>query len=272
MKRNRTFLFIGISLVVLGVLTGILLFYNQDKNDTEENGNDYYEHTIVRENLISVINAEGIALPGKSYVYKIQKSKDYSVSVEPGEFIESNSILYIEADSEIKSPCYGFIESIEENDEEITITLFDMSTMKATLYIPIEESYDLKKDNTLTFIFNNYNVRYPGVIDSIDFRYTDIGGNLYLKVEASLTNRIDHLLLVNSPIYATIETGRINNVLVIPEEYIEDLRQTEDGLVGMVNVKQADSITKTSVFLGIKSNGRYQILKGLSENDVVVLR
>ncbi len=271
MKKKQVIfvlLIIGIIIILALIIYAVL----QSKKDDEENKKaEYVEYTIERDDLVQIITSRGNIEAFNKTVYIIKKSEYYSINVKSNNFYDENTVIYTLGEVEIKSETYGYVESIKENDEDIVITLVHMDSMRARLFIPIEESFHINLSTKIDVYFNNPLIKYAAVITWMDYKYTVIDNEILLAVDIEIKNNKKNLLLINTPITANFYIGDLKGVLIIPELYLAYVYNNEK-LIGTVFTINNNQIIERDIILGVYYQGKYQIISGLQEGDIVILK
>ncbi len=110
------------------------------------------------------------------------------------------------------------------------------------------------------------NKNYSGVVSKLDRKVTDDGkGNSGVGMEIRL-DEVDDDIIIGVESKATIDTGSVENALMVPKGAIYSSTEGE-----YVYVVKDDKAVKTDVEVGIYTADDIQILSGLSEGDTVVL-
>ena len=278
-KRLKTFQIIG-AIVVIGLLYGAvnlytkIQFYKSFANQTRTTSVAVEEVRI--DSINKIYPATSVIEAKKSYNV-VSKTDGIlnDIFFKESSFVEKGdklfSILSTSSIGEIliTAPFNGYVgltdykigDKLKNGD--LLLTLDDMSSMKAFIYLPEKILPQISKD--IKYIASSKlfpEQKYFGVISNIDQRVNR--DSRTIRAYAIIDNINKNLrpgLLLN----IDIVLDEIKDTMLIPEESV--LTSKDYSYVFVID----DDVAKLKkVNLGITSNGMIQILSGLKSNDKIV--
>tara|TARA_B100001063_G_scaffold238906_1_gene261682 strand:- start:440 stop:1345 length:906 start_codon:yes stop_codon:yes gene_type:complete len=278
-KRLKTFQIIG-AIVVIGLLYGAvnlytkIQFYKSFANQTRTTSVAVEEVRI--DSINKIYPATSVIEAKKSYNV-VSKTDGIlnDIFFKESSFVEKGdklfSILSTSSIGEIliTAPFNGYVgltdykigDKLKNGD--LLLTLDDMSSMKAFIYLPEKILPQISKD--IKYIASSKlfpEQKYFGVISNIDQRVNR--DSRTIRAYAIIDNKNKNLrpgLLLN----IDIVLDEIKDTMLIPEESV--LTSKDYSYVFVID----DDVAKLKkVNLGITSNGMIQILSGLKSNDKIV--
>jgi membrane fusion protein (multidrug efflux system) len=278
-KRLKTFQIIG-AIVVIGLLYGAVNLYTKIQ---------FYK-SFANQTRTTSVAVEKVRIDSINKIYPatsvIEAKKSYNVVsktdgilndifFKESSFVEKGdklfSILSTSSIGEIliTAPFNGYVgltdykigDKLKNGD--LLLTLDDMSSMKAFIYLPEKILPQISKD--IKYIASSKlfpEQKYFGVISNIDQRVNR--DSRTIRAYAIIDNKNKNLrpgLLLN----IDIVLDEIKDTMLIPEESV--LTSKDYSYVFVID---EDVAKLKKVNLGITSNGMIQILSGLKSNDKVV--
>ena len=278
-KRLKTFQIIG-AIVVIGLLYGAvnlytkIQFYKSFANQTRTTSVAVEEVKI--DSINKIYPATSVIEAKKSYNV-VSKTDGIlnDIFFKESSFVEKGdklfSILSTSSIGEIliTAPFNGYVgitdykigDKLKNGD--LLLTLDDMSSMKAFIYLPEKILPQISKN--IKYIASSKlfpEQKYFGVISNIDQRVNR--DSRTIRAYAIIDNKNKNLrpgLLLN----IDIVLDEIKDTMLIPEESV--LTSKDYSYVFVID---EDVAKLKKVNLGITSNGMIQILSGLKSNDKVV--
>jgi|GEM_PF-5043322 len=273
MKKYK-FAIIGGFIIILILICSIFLYtknVEQNKNNKTRENLDYATHIIEYDNIFEILSVSSIT---ESFLIK-----EYEADLNSLIFVKENNIykkndkiLQDNSQDIVLDITIGYVSNIEKNDSKIKITFIDMTKLKTEAFIPIEKSNEVNEKLEVSTISFGTRMKYDAKISYIDYKFTEIDGKYFRKIEIIIDNNQNYPLLINNPIELNIKIKEIKGILVIPETYISYIYESEGQKIGVVFIKKDDKIIETSVYLGLKFLDKYEIKKGLEKDDVVILK
>ncbi len=279
LKNIKPFYFLG-GLVVLGLLYGSINLYSKIQ---------FYKSFANATKIISII-AEPAEINSINKIYPatsvIEAKKSYDVISQTDGilndifFIESSfvqkgsklfSILSTSSVGEIiiYAPFDGYVGITDYKvgdrlkNGDLLLTLDDMSSMKASLYLP-EKILPLIK-GPIKYIAKSKiypNEEYSGVITNIDQR-VDVKSRT-IKAYALIDNS-NNLLRPGLLVNVDIILDEIQDAVLVPEQSILTAKD-----YNYVFVADKDIAKLKKVQIGITNKGKTQILEGIKDGEAIV--
>ena len=223
---------------------------------------------VVNEKFAEKLETFGTAISSKTKTFKIRKD-DISGELKLKEKVKKGDIILNLISGNVIAPFSGVLgytgltEDIFVSDNIFIITLDDNSTIYSDIKVPESFAPFIKKGLPVEARVSSYrNKIFKGKIDFISSRINADTRSLLSRV--SINNK-DLELLSGSLLEITVKFN-LRDALSVPDTSI--MMEGEKSYVYIVSDKNITN--KTEVDIGLRSDGKVEILSGLSEGDQIV--
>jgi RND family efflux transporter MFP subunit len=177
----------------------------------------------------------------------------------------------------IYAPIEGVITKVNKKKGELISSAEAMIEMLSPHYeiavdIPETDVVKLKTGNDVTITLDaiGNDVKFIGSVLSIDPASTDIQDVVYYKVKVGISDNNAESFKPGMSADVLIKTDNRDNVLFIPYRAVLSRNESNDKYV---RVLKDEKVEEKTVQLGLKADdGKVEILSGLNEGDVIVLK
>jgi membrane fusion protein, multidrug efflux system len=223
---------------------------------------------VISEKFAEKLETFGTAISSKNKTFKIRKD-DVSGELNLKEKVKKDDIIINLISGNITAPFNGVLgytgltEDIFVSDNIFIITLDDNSTIYSDIKVPESYAPFIKKGLPVEARVSSYkNKIFKGKIDFISSRINADTRSLLSRI--SIDNK-DLELLSGSLLEITVKFN-LRDALSVPDTSI-----MMEGEKSYVYIVSDDNIAnKTEIEIGLRSNGKVEILSGLNEGDQVV--
>ena len=223
---------------------------------------------VINEKFAEKLETFGSAISSKTKTFKIRKD-DISGELKLKEKVKKGDIILNLISGNVIAPFSGVLgytgltEDIFVSDNIFIITLDDNSTIYSDIKVPESYAPFIKKGLPVEARVSSYrNKIFKGKIDFISSRINADTRSLLSRVSI---NNEDLELLSGSLLEITVKFN-LRDALSVPDTSI-----MMDGEKSYVYIVSDDNIAnKTEIEIGLRSNGKVEILSGLSEGDLIV--
>ena len=223
---------------------------------------------VIKEEFAEKIETFGTAISSKSKTFKIRKD-EVSGELKLKEKVKKGDLILNLLSENITAPFSGVIgytgltEDIFVSDNIFIITLDDNSTIYSDIKIPESYAPFIKKGLPVEAKVSSYgNKIFTGKIDFISSRINADTRSLLSRI--SIKNE-DLELLSGSLLEITVKFN-LRNALSVPDTSI--MMEGEKSYI--YTVSDQNIASKTEVNIGLRSDGKVEILSGLNEGDQIV--
>ena len=223
---------------------------------------------VVNEKFAEKLETFGTAISSKTKTFKIRKD-DISGELKLKEKVKKGDIILNLISGNVIAPFSGVLgytgltEDIFVSDNIFIITLDDNSTIYSDIKVPESYAPFIKKGLPVEARVSSYrNKIFKGKIDFISSRINADTRSLLSRVSI---NNEDLELLSGSLLEITVKFN-LRDALSVPDTSI--MMEGEKSYVYIVSDKNITN--KTEVDIGLRSDGKVEILSGLSEGDQIV--
>ena len=223
---------------------------------------------VVNEEFAEKLETFGTAISSKSKTFKIRKDQ-VSGELELKEKVKKGDLILSLTSENITAPFSGVLgytgltEDIFVSDNIFIITLDDNSTIYSDIKIPESYAPFIKKGLPVEAKVSSYGDKiFKGKIDFISSRINADTRSLLSRVSI---NNEDLELLSGSLLEITVKFN-LRNALSVPDTSI--MMEGEKSYIYKVSDKNITD--KTEVDIGIRNDGKVEILSGLNEGDQIV--
>ena len=223
---------------------------------------------VINEKFAEKLETFGTAISSKTKTFKIRKD-DISGELKLKEKVKKGDIILNLISGNIIAPFSGVLgytgltEDIFVSDNIFIITLDDNSTIYSDIKVPESYAPFIKKGLPVEARVSSYrNKIFKGKIDFISSRINADTRSLLSRVSI---NNADLELLSGSLLEITVKFN-LRDALSVPDTSI--MMEGEKSYVYIVSDKNITN--KTEVDIGLRSDGKVEILSGLSEGDQIV--
>ena len=223
---------------------------------------------VINEKFAEKLETFGTAISSKTKTFKIRKD-DISGELKLKEKVKKGDIILNLISGNVIAPFSGVLgytgltEDIFVSDNIFIITLDDNSTIYSDIKIPESYAPFIKKGLPVEAMVSSYrNKIFKGKIDFISSRINADTRSLLSRVSI---NNEDLELLSGSLLEITVKFN-LRDALSVPDTSI--MMEGEKSYVYIVSDKNITN--KTEVDIGLRSDGKVEILSGLSEGDQIV--
>jgi len=223
---------------------------------------------VINEKFAEKLETFGTAISSKTKTFKIRKD-DISGELKLKEKVKKGDIILNLISGNVIAPFSGVLgytgltEDIFVSDNIFIITLDDNSTIYSDIKVPESFAPFIKKGLPVEARVSSYrNKIFKGKIDFISSRINADTRSLLSRVSI---NNADLELLSGSLLEITVKFN-LRDALSVPDTSI--MMEGEKSYVYIVSDKNITN--KTEVDIGLRSDGKVEILSGLSEGDQIV--
>ena len=223
---------------------------------------------VINEKFAEKLETFGTAISSKTKTFKIRKD-DISGELKLKEKVKKDDIILNLISGNVIAPFSGVLgytgltEDIFVSDNIFIITLDDNSTIYSDIKVPESYAPFIKKGLPVEARVSSYrNKIFKGKIDFISSRINADTRSLLSRVSI---NNEDLELLSGSLLEITVKFN-LRDALSVPDTSI--VMEGEKSYVYIVSDKNITN--KTEVDIGLRSDGKVEILSGLSEGDQIV--
>ena len=223
---------------------------------------------VINEKFAEKLETFGTAISSKTKTFKIRKD-DISGELKLKEKVKKDDIILNLISGNVIAPFSGVLgytgltEDIFVSDNIFIITLDDNSTIYSDIKVPESYAPFIKKGLPVEARVSSYrNKIFKGKIDFISSRINADTRSLLSRVSI---NNADLELLSGSLLEITVKFN-LRDALSVPDTSI--MMEGEKSYVYIVSDKNITN--KTEVDIGLRSDGKVEILSGLSEGDQIV--
>ena len=223
---------------------------------------------VINEKFAEKLETFGTAISSKTKTFKIRKD-DISGELKLKEKVKKGDIILKLISGNVIAPFSGVLgytgltEDIFVSDNIFIITLDDNSTIYSDIKVPESFAPFIKKGLPVEARVSSYrNKIFKGKIDFISSRINADTRSLLSRVSI---NNEDLELLSGSLLEITVKFN-LRDALSVPDTSI--MMEGEKSYVYIVSDKNITN--KTEVDIGLRSDGKVEILSGLSEGDQIV--
>ena len=223
---------------------------------------------VINEKFAEKLETFGSAISSKTKTFKIRKD-DISGELKLKEKVKKDDIILNLISGNVIAPFSGVLgytgltEDIFVSDNIFIITLDDNSTIYSDIKVPESYAPFIKKGLPVEARVSSYrNKIFKGKIDFISSRINADTRSLLSRVSI---NNEDLELLSGSLLEITVKFN-LRDALSVPDTSI--MMEGEKSYVYIVSDKNITN--KTEVDIGLRSDGKVEILSGLSEGDQIV--
>jgi membrane fusion protein (multidrug efflux system) len=223
---------------------------------------------VINEKFAEKLETFGTAISSKTKTFKIRKD-DISGELKLKEKVKKGDIILNLISENVIAPFSGVLgytgltEDIFVSDNIFIITLDDNSTIYSDIKVPESYAPFIKKGLPVEARVSSYrNKIFKGKIDFISSRINADTRSLLSRVSI---NNADLELLSGSLLEITVKFN-LRDALSAPDTSI--MMEGEKSYVYIVSDKNITN--KTEVDIGLRSDGKVEILSGLSEGDQIV--
>ena len=223
---------------------------------------------VINEKFSEKLETFGTAISSKSKTFKIRKDDVYG-ELELQEKVKKGDLILNLISGNITAPFSGVLgytgltEDIFVSDNIFIITLDDNSTIYSDIKIPESYAPFIKKGLPVEARVSSYgNKVFNGKIDFISNRINADTRSLLSRIRI---NNEELELLSGSLLEITVKFN-LRDALSVPDTSI--MMEGEKSYI--YKVSDENIANKTEVEIGLRGNGKVEILSGLSEGDQIV--
>ena len=223
---------------------------------------------VVKKEFSEKIETFGTAISNKSETFKIKKD-DLVGDLELKNYVKKGEILIKLKSGNIVAPFSGVLgytgltEDIFVSNNIFIITLDDNSTIYSDIKIPENYSASIKKGLPVEVKISSYkNKVFKGEVDFVSSRINADTRSLLSRIKVENKN----LELISGSLLEVSIMFNMRNSLGVPDTSI--IMEGEKAFVYKVSPENITN--KIEVKIGNRSEGKVEILSGLSEGDIIV--
>ena len=223
---------------------------------------------VIEEEFAEKLETFGTAISSKSKTFKIRKD-EVSGEFKLKEKVKKGDLILNLASGKIIAPFNGMIgytgltEDIFVSDNIFIITLDDNSTIYSDIKIPESYAPFIKKGLPVEAKVSSYgNKIFKGKIDFISSRINADTRSLLSRI--SIKN--ENLELLSGSLLEITVKFNLRNALSVPDTSI--MMEGEKSYI--YKVSDENITNKTEVGIGLRIDGKVEILSGLNEGDQIV--
>ena len=223
---------------------------------------------VIKQEFAEKLETFGTAISSKSKTYKIRKD-EVSGELKLKEKVKKGDLILDLANGNIIAPFSGVIgytgltEDIFVSDNIFIITLDDNSTIYSDIKIPESYAPFIKKGLPVEARVSSYGDKiFEGKVDFISSRINADTRSLLSRI--SIKNE-DLELLSGSLLEITVKFN-LRDALSVPDTSI--MMEGEKSYI--YKVSDENITNKTEVDIGLRTDGKVEILSGLKQGDQIV--
>ena len=223
---------------------------------------------VINEEFAERLATFGTAISSKSKTFKIRKD-DVSGELRLQEKVKKGDLILNLISGNIIAPFNGVLgytgltEDIFVTDNIFIITLDDNSTIYSDIKIPESYASFVKKGLPVEAKVSSFkNKIFKGKIDFISSRINADTRSLLSRIRI---NNQDLELLSGSLLEITVKFN-LRDALSVPDTSI--MMEGEKSYI--YKVSDENIANKTEVKIGLRGNGKVEVLTGLNEGDLIV--
>ena len=223
---------------------------------------------VINEKFSEKLETFGTAISSKSKTFKIRKDDVYG-ELELQEKVKKGDLILNLISGNITAPFSGVLgytgltEDIFVSDNIFIITLDDNSTIYSDIKIPESYAPFIKKGLPVEARVSSYrNKVFKGKIDFISNRINADTRSLLSRIRI---NNEELELLSGSLLEITVRFN-LRDALSVPDTSI--MMEGEKSYI--YKVSDENIVNKTEVEIGLRGDGKVEVLSGLSEGDQIV--
>ena len=223
---------------------------------------------VIEEEFAEKLETFGTAISSKSKTFKIRKD-EVSGTFKFKEKVKKGDLILNLASGKIIAPFNGVVgytgltEDIFVSDNIFIITLDDNSTIYSDIKIPESHAPFIKKGLPVEAKVSSYgNKIFKGKIDFISSRINADTRSLLSRI--SIKN--ENLELLSGSLLEITVKFNLRNALSVPDTSI--MMEGEKSYI--YKVSDENITNKTEVSIGLRIDGKVEILSGLNEGDQIV--
>jgi membrane fusion protein (multidrug efflux system) len=223
---------------------------------------------VIKEEFAEKLETFGTAISSKSKTFKIRKD-EVSGELKLKEKVKKGDLILDLASGNIVAPFDGVIgytgltEDIFVSDNIFIITLDDNSTIYSDIKIPESYAPFIKKGLPVEAKVSSYGDKvFKGEIDFISSRINADTRSLLSRI--SIKN--ENLELLSGSLLEITVKFNVRDALSVPDTSI--MMEGEKSYI--YKVSDENITNKTEVDIGLRSDGKVEIISGLNEGDQIV--
>ena len=223
---------------------------------------------VIKQEFAEKLETFGTAISSKSKTFKIRKD-EVSGELNLKEKVKKGDLILNLASGKISAPFDGVIgytgltEDIFISDNIFIITLDDNSTIYSDIKIPESYAPFIKKGLPVEVKVSSYGDKvFKGKIDFISSRINADTRSLLSRI--SINNK--NLELLSGSLLEITVKFNLRNALSVPDTSI--MMEGEKSYI--YKVSDENIANKIEVSIGLRSDGKIEILSGLNEGDQIV--
>jgi len=223
---------------------------------------------VVKEEFAEKLETFGTAISSKSKTFKIRKD-DVSGELQLQEKVKKGDLILNLISGDITAPFSGVLgytgltEDIFVTDNIFIITLDDNSIIYSDIKIPENYAPFIKKGLPVEARVSSYKTKiFKGEIDFISSRINADTRSLLSRIR--INNK--DLELLSGSLLEIIVKFNLRDALSVPDTSI--MMEGEKSYI--YKVSDQNIVNKTEVEIGLRGDGKVEILSGLNQGDEVV--
>ena len=223
---------------------------------------------VIKQEFAEKLETFGTAISSKSKTYKIRKD-EVSGELRLKEKVKKGDLILDLANGNIIAPFSGVIgytgltEDIFVSDNIFIITLDDNSTIYSDIKIPESYAPFIKKGLPVEARVSSYGDKiFEGKVDFISSRINADTRSLLSRI--SIKN--DDLELLSGSLLEITVKFNLRDALSVPDTSI--MMEGEKSYI--YKVSDENITNKTEVDIGLRTDGKVEILSGLKQGDQIV--
>jgi membrane fusion protein, multidrug efflux system len=223
---------------------------------------------VINEKFSEKLETFGTAISNKSKTFKIRKD-EVSGEFSLKEKVKKGDLILSLVSEDITAPFSGVLgytgltEDIFVSDNIFIITLDDNSTIYSDIKVPESYAPFIKKGLPVEARVSSYgNKVFKGKVDFISSRINADTRSLLSRI--SINN--DDLELLSGSLLEITVRFNLRDALSVPDTSI--MMEGEKSYI--YKVSDENITNKTEVDIGLRNNGKVEILSGLNEGDQIV--
>ena len=255
-------------LIIAAVIIGRTMIGNHFKKKFGKRPPPGIITEVVKKEFSEKIETFGTAISNKSETFKIKKD-DLVGDLELKNYVKKGEILIKLKSGNILAPFSGVLgytgltEDIFVSNNIFIITLDDNSTIYSDIKIPENYSASIKKGLLVEVKISSYkNKIFKGEVDFVSSRINADTRSLLSRIKVENEN----LELISGSLLEVSIMFNMRNSLGVPDTSI--IMEGEKAFIYKVSPKNI--VNKIEVQIGNRSEGKVEILSGLSEGDIIV--
>lgn len=221
--------------------------------------------------------AELLQTPSEAQVLSQQASVDKAqLNLEEAQSNLEDAVLVAPTDGVVVAVNIEPGERVLADDSEAAVTIANTSTYLLKMEVDELDISQVRQGQPATVVLDAFGDQtFEGVVTDISPSPTTSGSDSIVTYEVTislLTGNQEVNFLSGMTANATIETLRLEDVLVVPTRAVQTERAGRSAITYVEKLDGQGNVMRVEVALGLRSGGLTEVTAGLEEGDRVVIR